>query len=220
MAEMDAANAEAGAEAISAILDGTAGQGVETGYQAAPNTLPVAYIEPVILETLKAGGSGMFPISNNEYRGAALTVPLYEAAPAPPLKSWRCFHCDQLMTTEDEARLHFGVNEVQDPICTISAERVRELELDFERHAAEDSDVVRQMYALKGDHSTALITEEQKGYDKGLADGRAERDRLLDVLDPFAKIGASVNDGDVGLFKVGLHYMRLAYLTRKEIKGE
>lgn len=43
--------------------------------------VPVAYIEPAIFETLKAGGSGMFPISNSKFKGPKLTVPLYAEPP-------------------------------------------------------------------------------------------------------------------------------------------
>lgn len=46
------------------------------------HVLPVAYVEPAIFETLKAGGSGMFPISNSQFRGPKLTVPLYAEPPA------------------------------------------------------------------------------------------------------------------------------------------
>lgn len=38
---------------------------------------PVAYIAPDIFERLKAGGSGMFPISNSKFKSSDLTVPLY-----------------------------------------------------------------------------------------------------------------------------------------------
>lgn len=46
------------------------------------HVVPAAYIEPAIFETLKAGGSGMFPISNSAFKGPKLTVPLYAAPPS------------------------------------------------------------------------------------------------------------------------------------------
>ncbi len=52
---------------------------------------PVAWVEPEIFETLKAGGSGMFPISNSKFKGARLTIPLYaepvKTAPAVAVKA-------------------------------------------------------------------------------------------------------------------------------------
>lgn len=44
--------------------------------------VPVAWIEPYILETLKEGGSGMFPISNSRFKEKHLSAPLYEQPPA------------------------------------------------------------------------------------------------------------------------------------------
>lgn len=44
--------------------------------------VPVAWVEPYILETLKEGGSGMFPISNSRFKEKHLSAPLYEQPPA------------------------------------------------------------------------------------------------------------------------------------------
>lgn len=50
--------------------------------------VPVAWIEPYILETLKEGGSGMFPISNSRFREKNLSTPLYERPQIKPLE-WK-----------------------------------------------------------------------------------------------------------------------------------
>lgn len=78
-----------GAPKLGVTLDGTP---IHPGNFPKPSgpliteAVPVAYIEPSIFETLLAGGSGMFPMSNNEYRGPNLTVPLYAEPPTAALE--------------------------------------------------------------------------------------------------------------------------------------
>lgn len=40
-------------------------------------------------------------------------------------------------------------------------------------YRAEDSDLIRAMFSMRADHAEALRREEERGYAKGLADGRA-----------------------------------------------
>lgn len=87
---------------------------------------------------------------------------------------WRCFHCGEMFVNTDAAREHFGDDLDASPLCQIDAKQIRELEHELARYRAEDSDSDRQFYAMSADHARALIREEQKGYDKGLADGRAD----------------------------------------------
>ena len=98
---------------------------------------------------------------------------------------WRCFHCGEGFTKAQErwAREHFGRDEDKEPVCLIrtagessllTALRNAQDELDLSRANTDDSDVVRAMVAMQADHSQALIREEERGYAKGLADGRAE----------------------------------------------
>lgn len=92
---------------------------------------------------------------------------------ATPNPEWRCFHCDEAFTDTATAREHFGSHEICDPICCMSPADVRSMEHELERYRAEDSDKDREFYGMRADHARALINEEQKGYDRGLADGRA-----------------------------------------------
>lgn len=96
---------------------------------------------------------------------------------------WRCFHCGDTFTKAQErwAREHFGRDQNAEPICLIrtagenallTALRNREDELRAYRE--EDQDVMRALWSMQADHREALIREEQRGYDRGLADGRAE----------------------------------------------
>lgn len=94
---------------------------------------------------------------------------------------WRCFHCGEGFTKAQErwAREHFGRDESADPVCLmrvpgegslLTALRNAQNELDIRR--AEDTDLMRALYAMQGDHAAALRDEEERGYAKGLADGR------------------------------------------------
>lgn len=91
---------------------------------------------------------------------------------------WRCFHCGEEFTDEDEARAHFGDSEIARTGCQLNAmeggllKLYREAQEELARYRREDHASYREFYSLGADHSQALIREEQKGYDRGLADGR------------------------------------------------
>lgn len=98
------------------------------------------------------------------------------------LKSWRCFHCDDVFHTEIEARNHFGSTQDADPACRIKVagefallQALRNAEDELARHRSADSDVLRAMHSMQADHATALRREEEKGYERGLRDGRASQ---------------------------------------------
>jgi hypothetical protein len=96
-------------------------------------------------------------------------------------KKWRCFHCDEVFTTEVDARNHFGRDEGCETACLIKGagefallQALRNAEDEITRFRNEDSDVIRSMWAMQADHSTALRREEEKGYARGLKDARVE----------------------------------------------
>lgn len=101
-----------------------------------------------------------------------LTAALKRAEDAE--RQWRCFHCDEVFMDREAALEHFGPHCLRDPACQIDIKKFREMEEMHERELAEDSDSHRQFYSMQADHSRALIREGQKGYDKGVADMRAE----------------------------------------------
>lgn len=95
---------------------------------------------------------------------------------------WRCFHCGEAFTKAQErwAREHFGRDETAEPVCLIRTAgesalltALREAEDRLVGYRAEDSLVLRSMSAMQSDHRQALIREEERGYEKGLQDGRA-----------------------------------------------
>lgn len=86
--------------------------------------------------------------------------------------AWRCFHCDEVFSTSDDAKVHFGPTEYSTPACQINAAEYREMKERMRRYNDEDADIHRQMYGMQGEHATALIREEEKGYARGLADAK------------------------------------------------
>ena len=96
---------------------------------------------------------------------------------------WRCFHCGKTFTKAQErwAREHFGRDETREPVCLIRTagesallSALRDAEDQLVSYRAEDSLVLRSMWAMQSDHQRALRREEEAGYAKGLADARKE----------------------------------------------
>ena len=90
------------------------------------------------------------------------------ASPRLYAPEWRCFHCDEILTTKEAALEHFGPHCMSVPACQIDIAKYREMEEYHDRCLAEDSDSERQFHAMRSDHERALIREEQRGFDRGL----------------------------------------------------
>jgi hypothetical protein len=115
---------------------------------------------------------------NERDREVAATFPM-------PAHGFTCFHCGETFTTPGSARDHFGFDPSADPACRIKigAERglvmaLRRAERDLEdmRRAVADeaTDSAKYYYAQSTRHHQQLMAVEEAGYEKGLADGRAE----------------------------------------------
>lgn len=94
---------------------------------------------------------------------------------------WRCFHCGDTFTKAQErwAWEHFGCDEGE-PVCQMRLPgehhlltALRKAQDELARYRAEDGDLMRAIYAMSADHAAALRREEERGYEKGLRDGRA-----------------------------------------------
>ena len=95
---------------------------------------------------------------------------------------WRCFHCGDAFTRAHErwARQHFGADQDALPVCQMRLPGehhlltiLRKQEDELNAYRSEDTDLWRSLYAMSADHAAALRREEEQGYEKGLADGRA-----------------------------------------------
>lgn len=96
---------------------------------------------------------------------------------------WRCFHCGDAFTKAQErwAREHFGASQDAQPVCLIRSAgesallgALRQAEEQLQAYRSEDQLILRAAHSMQADHAHALIREEQRGYDKGLADARRE----------------------------------------------
>lgn len=93
---------------------------------------------------------------------------------------WRCFYCGEICATEAHAREHFGGVRGALAACQLKSsdrhliEVIRDQEEQLASYRAEDSEVLRAMYAQGAEHSTALRQAEERGYAKGVADMKAQ----------------------------------------------
>lgn len=97
---------------------------------------------------------------------------------------WRCFHCGDTFTLAQKrwAAEHFGKREDQEPVCLIRTAgesallaALRDAEDQLESYRSEDNLILRSMWSMQADHRQALIREEGRGYEKGVADARKEQ---------------------------------------------
>ena len=111
---------------------------------------------------------------------------------------WTCFHCGETFTSEHCARLHFGRSEDSEAACIIKAGaegsllkalRAAEEQADDAIQAmhAESTDAARAYHAQRCRHNHALIAAEELGYERGLADARAEASDLRAALSLYGK---------------------------------
>lgn len=99
---------------------------------------------------------------------------LFDRLAAPPAvgegDAWRCFHCDEVFTTQESAAVHFGNSERDNPACQVDIVDYRRMVAMDARYAEEDADVHRSMRRMASEHQTALQRAEETGYARGLKD--------------------------------------------------
>lgn len=118
---------------------------------------------------------------------------------------WRCFHCDEVFTDRHAARDHFGHDDTCEPACKIKMGAERSLLTALrrsERDAAdawaaihsESTEAAKNYFGTQARHQTQLITAEELGYERGLADAIARAERAEAERD--AAVGALTRAGD------------------------
>jgi hypothetical protein len=127
-------------------------------------------------------------------------------------RKWRCFHCDEVFVTEDEARDHFGFDCSCDPACRIKSGEERGLvkalraaeesvaRLVGELHA-ENGEALKQLRRVQAQVGEHARDAEQSGYDKALRDveaGRVEPAHAARIVAALtAMLAAAPARGDV-----------------------
>ncbi|MDN3278806.1 hypothetical protein QWJ07_31405 [Frankia sp. RB7] len=117
-------------------------------------------------------------------------------------REWRCFFCDEVFTDPKAAGNHFGCDHPgNEPLCQLAqvdggiARVIADLSEELQRYRSEDNESFREFYRLGADHVVALRNEEQKGYDRGLADGRKEvREDCAKIADAMADDQQATNE--------------------------
>lgn len=98
-------------------------------------------------------------------------------------KQWRCFFCDEVFRRWKDAAEHFGCDdacEADTPACKIAAHEghlvkyIRKLENELRRHMHEDTELHRSIYTLEAEKTAATLHAEEKGYERGVADMKAQ----------------------------------------------
>lgn len=98
-----------------------------------------------------------------------------------PMNGWTCFHCGETFLLDGLAEDHFGTRQCAEPGCQIKKghernmlHKIRELETEIWAYRSETDEESRKHYARQAEYAQALIREEEKGYNKGVADMRTE----------------------------------------------
>jgi hypothetical protein len=92
---------------------------------------------------------------------------------------WRCFHCDDVFTDWIQARNHFGYTPDDGaPVCKttrcVDAE-IYQFKSRLKLYQEEDTQLHREISRLHAQHHNELAAAEERGYARGLRDGRNER---------------------------------------------
>lgn len=94
-------------------------------------------------------------------------------------KTWRCFFCDDLFTTQEAAAIHFGAFDSCEPdtvACKLMShqqnvlEYIRGLEEEVRLYQAENHPTIKAMYAIEDEMRRAIVKAEETGYTRGVAD--------------------------------------------------
>lgn len=147
--------------------------------------LTSAQIKDIIKSHLVGGYNGDY-LENDGFEMARAIEAAVLSSQATVAPTWRCFHCDEVFTSEEDARLHFGKSERESPACTIDISEYRAMETRMQFYNDEDAEIHRSMARLQSDHNLALQREEEKGYDRGVRDQMAEAIQSAQVGDVVA----------------------------------
>lgn len=142
--------------------------------------------------------------------------PIAAIAPPEPV-AWRCFHCDETFADPAQAETHFGRYDSSVPACVVDVAEYRCMEQTLSLWQSEDTDLHREIGKLNARLSATAREDEEAGYAKGLADGRAAPAIAPDALWPstenlareiaMANPDALTDDGLLDRLKITRSYL-------------
>lgn len=100
--------------------------------------------------------------------GGLMTPDEYSAKHAKYL----CFHCKEEFVGDAAAIEHFGPTCQCKPLCQVSRADYETLQNTLKCYREEDTGLHRKLVSLRAEHADALRREEEKGYARGLKDGK------------------------------------------------
>lgn len=92
------------------------------------------------------------------------------------LHRWRCFHCDEVFTRQQDALEHFGAWGGAEPACKLARHEetlvvyIRELEGQLQRWQRDSHPVLLAIATLRSEQAAAMQRAEEAGYARGLRD--------------------------------------------------
>lgn len=97
------------------------------------------------------------------------------------IKEWRCFFCDEVFITQEGAAEHFGV-DAEDccTMCQIKSyegglvKYIHELEREIHAYQTDQDPISQSFLDCCAEYERKLVEAEQKGYDKGVQDMKAQ----------------------------------------------
>ena len=127
--------------------------------------------------------------------------PWPEGTYTPLARGWTCYHCGETFHTHAKAAGHFGADIDAKPACRIKSElglvyALRDAEALLTRYQAEDTDLHREIGALRAALGPAQQKAEEVGYRRGLRDMRERAVRITSQVKSGLRNGGARNACD------------------------
>lgn len=155
-----------------------------------------------VVRAREQGNRSHFFVGTEEEAVNAVTDALLSERREAEQRAWRCFHCDEIFASREDAANHFGPFECEKTACQLTADEkgivglLRDALAELAVYRREDNAAFRHFYALGSDHAIKERKAEEEGYAKGLADGRSLPTPSQEPTAPFPE-RPPVQHGDV-----------------------
>lgn len=138
---------------------------IAIAYNRQPNTSRALHYDTA----LEFGRMVVAEVTRRSALPSAAPNPNTSGGPTERTGPWRCFHCDENFTDQKSAQDHFGPSEYDKPICQMDANYIRWLMGQHRRNVDDDSEALRTVGGMVGEHEKLRRQAEELGYARGLA---------------------------------------------------